>query len=923
MIHSKSLIRRLAYVPWLLAFGLVLGWAGEAVAQNVKLTVSGSLREDGGAKTFTVTATNYSDAAHTTKANVSGAKIVLLSYSDGATAGGGFNVNYTATQAAITIPDGKDVGTADITITPIVVDSDGSTNGNNADFTITISGTSANFDTDGADATESTIQFIDTDKVTNQIALSVSPAEVKQNAGETTITVTATINGEKVNRKNLTFPLVVVGATAFTQTLTPAITVTAPTGDEGVRDTDYRIPTMPSITIPRKKVDGEATFTIDPKNGPVWIGIGTPTVTRTADSAIRPSADLRYDAVTPTDDPGTTDVDESDVPDGTNDAGTATKEEQQISVVPTTLSIAATTVADIKSDGGLTASPAMVREEDGVDGKEITLKVVLSAALPKDAEVNFTVDAETSENAERDINFAIEFDDLTIPEGDTEGTTTATLMTYDDEATEGDRVISVKASVAGSDDRFATITIVDSDQLTENITLTADPATIKEDAGLTEVNITATIDGQVFDEDLKLTLVLAAQDPGAQPQRDVDYTATLRSLVIPKGEISGSKMIDIIPIDDGIADADEKIMVTVLKSERDALKNDDDDLIEIANATITLGDTGVKAAPTDPDDTTPTFTADDIAASATAIEGVAGVALEDKELPAATGDGDLTYSVSANLPDGLSFDTATRTISGTPTEAGDTGIVYTVVDGDTGEELPAESAVLTYNIEISEKPAPVISVESVSVTQSSIREDGETTAIVITAELGGDDGAPVDGMIEFTIGAPEEGAMALRDVHYTAVLLGSVSVMKGATQATSSLTITPVDNDVPDGNKSIGIHASGKGGSASADITIADDETASTAISLSADPSTVSEDADTTPVTITASLNGKERDVDTAVSVEIDLTNSQADRDVDYSVTYNPNLTIAAGSISGSITLQLDPISDDEEEGQRVDRVDR
>ena len=69
--------------------------------------------------------------------------------------------------------------------------------------------------------------------------------------------------------------------------------------------------------------------------------------------------------------------------------------------------------------------------------------------------------------------------------------------------------------------------------------------------------------------------------------------------------------------------------------------------------------------------------------------------------------------------------------------------------------MPAESAVLTYNIEIAETPDPEISVESVSVTQSSIREDGETTAIVVTAELAGDDGAPVDGVIEFTIGAPE------------------------------------------------------------------------------------------------------------------------------------------------------------------------
>ena len=39
MIHTKLLIRRLAYVPWLLAFGLVLGWAGEAAAQDIRLKV--------------------------------------------------------------------------------------------------------------------------------------------------------------------------------------------------------------------------------------------------------------------------------------------------------------------------------------------------------------------------------------------------------------------------------------------------------------------------------------------------------------------------------------------------------------------------------------------------------------------------------------------------------------------------------------------------------------------------------------------------------------------------------------------------------------------------------------------------------------------------------------------------------------------
>ena len=60
MIHTKSLIRHLAYVPWLLAAGLVSGWAGEAQAQTVKLSVDKThVREDGGAVTIKVTAKTY------------------------------------------------------------------------------------------------------------------------------------------------------------------------------------------------------------------------------------------------------------------------------------------------------------------------------------------------------------------------------------------------------------------------------------------------------------------------------------------------------------------------------------------------------------------------------------------------------------------------------------------------------------------------------------------------------------------------------------------------------------------------------------------------------------------------------------------------------------------------------------------------
>ena len=269
MIHSKSLIRRLAYVPWLLAFGLVLGWAGEAQAQNVQLTVpaGSSLREDGGAKTFTVTATNYSDGAHTTKANVSGAKVILLTVDDNAANTGGLSVNYTVTSAVITIPDGKDTGTAEITVTPIVVDSDGTTNGANADFVITLDGEAGNFDDDvdnaNADA-PATITFIDTHKNSSTITLSLSPAEISQEAGPTEITATGTLNGERITRKNISFPLIVVG----TGTTTNNLVQTDPGGTQGVRDTDYTITGLGNLTIPRKKASGTATFVVDPSKVP-------------------------------------------------------------------------------------------------------------------------------------------------------------------------------------------------------------------------------------------------------------------------------------------------------------------------------------------------------------------------------------------------------------------------------------------------------------------------------------------------------------------------------------------------------------------------------------------------------------------------------------------------------------------------------
>ena len=369
----------------------------------------------------------------------------------------------------------------------------------------------------------------------------------------------------------------------------------------------------------------------------------------------------------------------------------------------------------------------------------------------------------------------------------------------------------------------------------------------------------------------------------------------LRSLTIPAGEIRGSTTISVTALTGG----DKKVVVKALKS---PVKNDDDDDVTVGTATITLKDADPAEEPEDPG-------ALRFSALPGDAEGVKDTAF-NMELPGAEGgEGDRTYSVSANLPAGLSFDESTRVISGSPTTVGKARVVYTVID------TKGNSAATQFSIDVAAAPPPTVAVASVSASQKSIRESGDTTEISITATLAG--AAPAAETVEFRLGAPSSGAEAIRDVDYAASLGGSVAIEAGATEASTTLTLTPIDDATVDGNKFLGVQASASGGSASVDIKIADDETASTSIALSADPHTVSEADGVTDIVVTATLDGKVLDAEAIVTISIDPA-SKATRDEDYAALFNPRLSIPAGSVSGSIALIIDPNADSEDEGNET-----
>ena len=206
-------------------------------------------------------------------------------------------------------------------------------------------------------------------------------------------------------------------------------------------------------------------------------------------------------------------------------------------------------------------------------------------------------------------------------------------------------------------------------------------------------------------------------------------------------------------------------------------------------------------------------------------------------------------------------------------------------------------------------------VASVTTTHSSVRENGETTSILLMATLAAPS-AKAETVL-FTIAAPSSGTPAVRDADYTAALGSSVVIAAGELQGRTTLTLTPIDNAEVDGNRYLGVEASASGGSARTDIKIADDETPSTSLSLSVSPHTLSEDAVVTQLTVTATLDGKVLDADATVAISIDPASS-ATRDLDYSALFNPSLVIPAGSTSGSLTLLIDPTADREDEGNET-----
>ena len=114
------------------------------------------------------------------------------------------------------------------------------------------------------------------------------------------------------------------------------------------------------------------------------------------------------------------------------------------------------------------------------------------------------------------------------------------------------------------------------------------------------------------------------------------------------------------------------------------------------------------------------------------------------------------------------------------------------------------------------------------------------------------------------------GDAAVEGTDYESVSAFTITIAGGSTSGTGSFTLTPTDDSLAEGNEALSIEGSaGVLTVTGTSVTIEDDETASTGITLSADPDAVSEDANATAVTVTATLGDAARPSDTEVTVTV------------------------------------------------------
>ncbi len=544
-----------------------------------------SLAEDGGAKTVRVTATLGGSSTFTEAKTVT---VEVGADADGAEEG----TDYTEVESkSITIDAGSSSGYVDFTLTPTDDDIDEPSEGISIEGTLT-----------GITVAGTAITLTD-DEVTPTVTLVLTPTTINESGNGNASTVTATLSGKSsvavtltvaavagadtvaadftvTTNKTLTFA---AGATTSTGAVTitavdndvdapnKSVTVSATASGGGVSD-----PTDQTLTITDDEGTPTVTLALDPttinesgngnasavtatlsgeSSAAVTVEVSVPNnapVTLSGNTTLTIAAGSKTSTGTVTITAVDNDVDApnaSVVVSGAASGGGVTNPADQTLTItddegtPTvTLMLTPGTI----NESGATNSSTVTATLSGKSNEAVTLTVV-AAAGANTAAGDFTLSGTT----------------LTIAVGATTSTGAVTITAVDNDIDAPNKTVTVSATASGggvTNPTDQTLTIADDDAAPSGITLSVSPATLDEGDGLTQITVTAAVNGTTRYVDARTVTVSVG---GGTAISGTDYGAVSNfDITIAAGDASETGTFDLTPTDDALHEEDETIEVT-------------------------------------------------------------------------------------------------------------------------------------------------------------------------------------------------------------------------------------------------------------------------------------------------------------------------------------------------------------------------
>ena len=737
------------------------------------------------------------------------------------------------------------------------------------------------------------------------VTFTVTDDALSETAERFTVTlgaITSTLSSQ-ISKKN--------GASSATATIAESdpitVNISGPSSvDEGDTTSNYTVSLSPSgvsptadLTVSYATSNGTASSTTD-----YTAASGTLTFTSTASGAQTFTVDTTEDTI----DEGTGETFSVSISSPSGGGG-------MTSLGTSSVSTTITDDDDAPTGITLSASPDTLGEDDSATS--ITVTAMLNGGTTRPTATVVTIST-LSGTATKGTDYgATTLASVTIPANTSTGTGTLTITPTDDEVVEGDETIIIPGTttVTGLSVTSATITLTDDDKDTTTpgdkdeaeLSISGPGSNVAEGSDATfTVTLSKVVDAQVQ--------VAWSAPLAADVAEGSDLSATSGTVTFAANSAAGAtQTVTITATDDSLSEEAEGFTVTLgtitsTLSSQVSLKNG----AKSAAATIAESDpiTVSISGPTtvDEGDTTTAYT---VSLSPAGVTPTA-----DLTVSYATADGTATA--------GSDYTSKSGTLTFTSTAAGSQ--TFTV---QTREDTIDEGTGETFTVSISSPaggggPAPSLATTktvtttitddddaptgiTLSANPSTLGEDDSATSITVTATLNGST-LPSDTVV--TIGTLS--GSATKGTDYTVTTLASITIPANTSTGTGTLTITPTDDSVVEGNETITIPGSTTTqvglSVTSATVTLTDDDKTTTApgdkdsaeISISGPASNVAEGSDAT-FTVTLSK---------AVAVQVQVgwsapLGTDATESADLSAT-SGTVTFAANSSAGatqSITI--------------------